>query len=278
MRRLILPEPPTEKGTLSLNGKEYRYLVRVLRLAVGDQFRALLPSGTEALFTIVQIGKTSLDARMETGPLSGSSHPENTVAGALADQNRRRILPPVPPIILCQALPKGHKMDLIIRQATEAGVSIIVPFVSKHSVPQIDAAAELLKKERWNRIIKEARQQSGSDIPTRLHDITDLNGIIKLWQESRENQTGYRALLFHQDPLAQGTLHGYLDGDIKSVLIAVGPEGGFSEEEAHTLIAHEFNPLLLGVNVLRTETAALFAAAAVQVLLLEKASWNLSNR
>jgi len=72
-------------------------------------------------------------------------------------------------------------------------------------------------------------------------------------------------------------LHGYLEGNIESVMIAVGPEGGFSEDEANCFIDQGFKPLLLGVNILRTETAAIFATAAVQVLLLEKVSWNLSN-
>jgi 16S rRNA (uracil1498-N3)-methyltransferase len=271
MRRLILSEHPGTLGTVRLGSKDYRYLVRVLRLQEGDQFRALLPNGTEALFRISEIGTSSLAASVI----------DETVAvpdSALADQERRATLPSVPPIILCQALPKGQKMDLIVRQATEAGVSLIIPFVSQHSVPRLDRTASQQKLERWNRIIKEARQQSGSDVATRMEPITDIQGLLTFLENHRQTRPQSRALLLHQDPLAKGTLHGYLEGNIESVLIAVGPEGGFSDEEAAQCIAQGFSPLLLGVNVLRTETAAIFATAAVQVLLLEKASWNLSNK
>lgn len=272
MRRLILTEQPGTSGVVRLENKDYRYLVRVLRLQVGSQFRALLPDGTEAFFTITEIRKSSLKACMANDP---AVPPPDS---AVADQRRRATLPKVAPIILCQALPKGQKMDLIVRQATEAGVSIILPFVSQYSVPRLDTKASQQKLERWSRIIKEARQQSGSDVATRIEPITDIGGIITVWNQIREKSPRTRALLLHQDPLAEGTLHSYLEGTVESVLIAVGPEGGFSDEEAAQCIAQGFSPLLLGVNVLRTETAAIFATAAVQVLLLEKASWKLSNK
>lgn len=278
MRRLILGEVPNPEGYLTLGSKEYRHLVRVLRLGIGDQFRALLPSGTEALFQIVEVKKTTLEACRIEVPDGGTSVSSSAPASARADEERRRSLPQVPPIILCQALPRGQKMDLIVRQATEAGVSLIIPFVSKHSVPRLDRTASLQKQERWSRIIREARQQSGSDMATRVEAITDIEGVIAFREKLARHQTGSRALLLHQDPLAKETLHRYLGGYVESVLITVGPEGGFSNDEAANFMKHGFNPLLLGVNVLRTETAAIFATAAVQVLLLEKASWNLSNR
>jgi 16S rRNA (uracil1498-N3)-methyltransferase len=270
MRRLILSEAPGTSGNINLGSREYRYLVRVLRLEAGDHFRALLPNGTEALFQITEIGKTSLKAAIinELGA---------TPESARADLERRKALTPVPPIILCQALPKGQKMDLIVRQATEAGVSRIIPFVSQHSVPRLDKTTSQQKIERWSRIIKEARQQSGSDVNTQIEPITDMAGVLTFWNTLRQKTPNCRALLLHQDPLAKGTLHGYLEGNIESVMIAVGPEGGFSEDEANCFIDQGFKPLLLGVNILRTETAAIFATAAVQVLLLEKVSWNLSN-
>ncbi|WP_304223644.1 16S rRNA (uracil(1498)-N(3))-methyltransferase [Gracilinema caldarium] len=279
MRRLLLAEPPDHTGSIVLGGRDFRYLVRVLRLDRGDQFRGLLPDGTESLFKIVEIGKTSLTART-----LGSVHSDESTASKgipasiVADRERREQVPSVSSIILCQALPKGQKMDLIVRQATEAGVAAIVPFVSRYSVPKVDKTQGLQKIERWNRIIKEARQQSGSDVATRIEPITDVAGLISYWEQVCQTYSESRALLLHQDPLAKGTLHGYLEGNAETVLIVVGPEGGFSQEEAAEFMAHNFKPLLLGANVLRTETAAIYAIAAVQVLLLEKASWNLSNR
>lgn len=279
MRRLILTEPPDHTGSIVLGGRDFRYLVRVLRLDRGDQFRGLLPDGTETLFKIVGIGKTSLTA-CAIGSVQGDEAFVSTgiPPSALADWERKELVPALSPIILCQALPKGQKMDLIVRQATEAGVALIIPFVSRYSVPKVDRALGMQKIERWNRIVKEARQQSGSDVATRIEPITDVAGLINYWEQVRRAHSGSRAILLHQDPLAKGTLHGYLEGNVETILIVVGPEGGFSQEEATEFMAHCFKPLLLGANVLRTETAALYAVAAIQVLLLEKASWNLSNR
>jgi len=80
-------------------------------------------------------------------------------------------------------------------------------------------------------------------------------------------------IFLHQDPLAQGTFHSYLGLGPDAVALAVGPEGGFSFMEVEQLVSARFLPALLGANVLRTETAAIFALAAVHAILLEKTSW-----
>ncbi len=266
---------------MELSGKDYRYLARVLRLGGGDCFRALLPSGEEALLTIEELRPGSLIARRETE--EGRTETAGFAGGeaaetAVTDRLRRDLLPPVPPIILCQALPKGQKMDLIVRQAAEAGVLEIVPFVSKHTVVRLEGKLDgERKRDRWERIVREARQQSGSDVPTSVAEPTDLEGVAARWKRLNEETPGSAAIVLHQDPLAQGTLHGYLSHGPTAVLLAVGPEGGFSDQEASRLMAVGFKPLLLGANVLRAETAALFAAAATHVLLLESASWMPSN-
>jgi 16S rRNA (uracil1498-N3)-methyltransferase len=74
-------------------------------------------------------------------------------------------------------------------------------------------------------------------------------------------------------PLEQGTFHGYLDKIPDLVVAAVGPEGGFSPEEGARFIAAGFRPLTIGSTVLRTETAALYAAAVIRIILLERSSW-----
>jgi len=259
MRLLLLSTPPDQAGSVRISGKDFRYLTRVLRLRVGDRFPVRLPEGTEALVLVRAIDEAGLDGDVTV--------PEPAPSRSAA------ILPPV---ILCQALPKGQKMDLIIRQAVEAGVSRILPFASRHSLPRPDGA-DRVKLERWNRIVKEARQQSGSAVATELSPPTDTEGLIRWWQEHRSREPGSIAVLLHQDPLAQGTLHGYLSGEIGSVVLVVGPEGGFSAEETSLFMANGFKPVLFGASVLRTETAALYAVAATQVLLLEKKTWILNG-
>jgi 16S rRNA (uracil1498-N3)-methyltransferase len=185
---------------------------------------------------------------------------------------------PLPPIILFQALPKGVKMDLIVRQATEGGVSEIRPFVSDYSVYR-QGKREEDKTERWRRIIKEARQQSGSPVATELSAPCDTESLLAYWEELRERSRRPVGILLHQDPagpLAQGTFHRYLSNTPDLVVLAIGPEGGFSSPEVSRFLDKGFKPLVIGNTVLRTETAALYAAAAVRIILLENAWWTLT--
>jgi 16S rRNA (uracil1498-N3)-methyltransferase len=177
----------------------------------------------------------------------------------------------LPPIVLFQALPKGAKMDLIIRQAVEGGVTEIVPFVSAYSVPRPDDSGGRL--ERWRRIIREARQQSGSGTATAVRDPLGFGALLEYWEALREKHERPVGLLIHQDRLAQGSFHEYLDKRPDLVVFAVGPEGGFSPEEVSRYVAAGFKPVTMGDTILRTETAALYASAAIRIILLESPSW-----
>ena len=267
MRRLIVNNAPDEDGLLRLGGKEYQYLVRVLRMAAGASFRVLLPDGREALAEIAAVDSSTLTARVAADALEAD-------VSRVADLARKTASRPLPPIVLIQALPKGQKMDLIVRQATEAGVSLILPFIAERSVSRPEPGSESeRKRDRWERIIKEARQQSGSDVETDIREPLSLKEALAAWNAFAAGRGESVGILLHQDPLAQGSLHGYLSGDPQAIAVAVGPEGGFSTSESKALTNARFLPVLLGSNVLRTETAAVFALAALQVILLEKESW-----
>jgi 16S rRNA (uracil1498-N3)-methyltransferase len=162
-------------------------------------------------------------------------------------------------------------MDLIIRQAAEGGVSEVVPFTSAYSVPRPDGSGGRL--ERWRRIIREARQQSGSAVDTAVREPVTFDALLGYWEALRLKYERPRALILHQAPLEKGSFHEYLDKRPDLVVLAVGPEGGFSPEEVSRVTALDFKPLTMGDTVLRTETAALYAQAAIRIILLESASW-----
>ena len=259
MKRFILPVPPDKGGMLRLSGRDYHYLVRVRRLGPGASFPALLPSGEEVLVEVQGVAG---------GVLTGRCRPRQGKAAVPGEG------PALPPIILFQALPKGARMDLILRQAAEGGIAEVAPFISDHTVPRLKAASWGNEKtERWKRILKEALQQSGSAIATALRSPCSEDDLLDYWQELRERRPRTLGLLMHQAPLEKGSLHGYLSMDPELVVLAVGPEGGFSAEETACFIARGFKPVCLGNTVLRTETAALYSAAAVRTILLERASW-----
>jgi 16S rRNA (uracil1498-N3)-methyltransferase len=257
MKRFILTQAPAAGGVLRITGADYHYLVRVRRLAPGESFPARLPGGGETLVQVLAVEEGILTGRC----IPGEDPPEHGGSTLL------------PPLILYQALPKGAKMDLIVRQAAEGGIAEIVPFVSEHSVPKLATEGSGNRFRRWETIIREARQQSGSPIATSLKPPVTLEGLFDHWESLRTRQPQTLGLLFHQNPLEQTSLHGYLGRGPRTVVLTIGPEGGFSPGEVSRFLAAGFKPLTIGDTVLRTETAALYGAAAVRTILLERASW-----
>jgi 16S rRNA (uracil1498-N3)-methyltransferase len=266
MKKFILNQERDKDGIVLLKGDDYHYLVNVLRLAIGEFFPALLPDGKETLVQILSI---------ERGVLIGKCNVMETFT-----QERENLLPP---IILFQALPKGDKMDLIVRQAAEGGITEIVPFVSDFSLAK-KSAEKWQKFIRWERIVKEARQQSGSEIATVIHRPLTRDELFDYWKKLQEKYeqdspcSKPLGLLFHHKKgLEQNSLHGYLNSVPSFVAFAIGPEGGFSDKEVFFFLENGFKTLTIGDTVLRTETAALYCAAAIRILLWEKDSWKLKQ-
>jgi 16S rRNA (uracil1498-N3)-methyltransferase len=271
LKQLILKNEPDKDNIIRLEGDDYRYMVRVRRLAAGNFFPALLPDGVETQIHILSV---------DSGILTGKCFPLSDAPNNLP---QRRSLTP---IILFQALPKGDKMDLIVRQAAESGITEIYPFVSEFSVAKINAGGQ--KFSRWERIIKEARQQSGSKTATAIHHPLEKNELFECWKKIKNDGENVLGLLFHKDTgsfnteinaegLEKKSLHEYLYNNPSVVVLAIGPEGGFSSEEVSIFLENGFMPMAIGDSVFRTETAALYCTAAVNILLLEKDSWELKK-
>jgi 16S rRNA (uracil1498-N3)-methyltransferase len=251
---------PDPVGRVCITGRDFHYLVHVRRLRPGAVFTGVLLDGETARVRVLSLA----DGHLTGECLISGSLPQ----GEGATGSRMR---PLPPLVLFQALPKGTKMDLIVRQAAEGGVTEIVPFISAYSVPRPEDSGSRL--ERWRRIIREARQQSGSKIATEVREAVAFDVLLNYWEELRGKHERTAGLFFHQDPLAQGSFHEYLDRYPDLTVFVVGPEGGFSPEEVSRCMAGGFKPLTMGDTVLRTETAALYAQAVIRIILLESALW-----
>ena len=252
MKHFVLSAPPNPEGMVRLYEKDYHYLVRVRRLKAGMNFDATLPGGME---THVRILSTV----------------DNILIGECLGEIKKTATS-IPPIVLFQSLPKGSKMDLIVRQAAEGGVSIIVPFQSENSAIRTNKNSSE-KVKRWERIIREARQQSGSMTETKILSPLSFDALMEYWESLKKEYRRPLGILFHQDPLAKGTFHDYLGKESDFVALAVGPEGGFSSTEVSHFLAAGWKPLLMGNTILRTETAALYGTAAIRIILLESEAW-----
>ena len=307
MKRFILETAPNAGGMIRLYEKDYHYLVRVRRLKTGMCFEAVLPNGEETIVRILStvdkiligeclgtpegnagrpLSATPLAPEGNAGrPLSATPlAPKTSLTQVRASSLSATPLPvraspslapaqaPLPAIALFQALPRGSKMDLIVRQAAEGGVSLIVPFESDYSTAHLNKNPGE-KMKRWEKIVKEARQQSGSSVETKILPPGNFRSLLDYWEKIKLDYRRPAGILLHQEPLEKGSFHGYLGTDPDFAALAVGPEGGFSPGEVSLLLAAGFRPLLMGDTVLRTETAALYGTAAIRIILLEREAW-----
>jgi len=254
VKQFILPASFDGSSSVLLDEKDTHYLKNVLRVKVGAELKCTASDGS------VWRGIVS---RFDEDGCTLELFPAGTDAEKDASTGSRNTQ-----VVLYQSLIKGKNMDLIIRQAVEAGVAAVVPVETEYSQIRLkDFKNE--KPERWQRIIKEAMQQSGTSIHTTVETMIKVDDIPAV----SSDETG---LFFHQSPMERKSIHQYLDGHFKKVSLFIGPEGGLSQKDIEILEAKGFKPVYLGENILRAETAAIYATAIVKNLILEKETWKSS--
>ena len=165
-------------------------------------------------------------------------------------------------IVLAQALLKEQAFDHVLTAATELGVSKIIPITSNRVVAKIDAREADKKLFRWKKILEESASQSGR---VKLPEISYPVGLDQLL---KENFSGPKIILWEKargGELAAPAITATVNAGAKMLLL-IGPEGGFEDEEADRAIAAGFLPLGLGPRVLRAQTAPIAALAILQYL------------
>ncbi len=254
MKQLLLPPGYAGEPRLRLSGDEFRHVARVLRMREGDRLGAVDRRGERYDLVLLRVGRSDCDVALTPRPAPGDGTAEPGLPGSAGK--------PVF-ITLLQCLPKGRKIDLIVRQATEAGVQRIVLLVSEHTVVRPGEADG--RTARLTRVAEEALQQSGAAWLPRIDGPLPFDCIGK--------EDWGTALLLLERPVEGSSLHGLLAGRPAAVSLLVGPEGGLSEREAAQAAAAGFQPVHFSTGVLRVETAATFALGAVMTILQESNEW-----
>jgi 16S rRNA (uracil1498-N3)-methyltransferase len=158
-------------------------------------------------------------------------------------------------VTLVQAVSAGEKMDSTVRKAVELGVAAIQPVLATRSVARPKGERAESRREHWQKVVIAACEQCGRN---RIPEVRPLVSLA----DYRAQGTGMRILLSPPSELPLSKLS--LQGD--EFTLAAGPEAGFTSEEETALASQGFVPVLLGPRVLRTETAALAAVAALNAL------------
>lgn len=159
-------------------------------------------------------------------------------------------------VTLYQCLVKGDKIDTIVKQAVEMGVSQIVPVISANCVSRPDEKTLLKKQERWQKIANEAAGQSGRGI---LPSVCECISFKQLVGNLNQHDITYFCYELGGKPIDN------IGSEVKSVALITGPEGGFTAEEAKLLQDNGAVVTTLGPRILRAETAPVAAVAAIML-------------
>ena len=167
--------------------------------------------------------------------------------------------PPSAPIVLVQAILKGDRMNWVIQKATELGVAEIIPLLTSRVIARPPADRGRTTRERWQRIAVDAAQQSEQWAYPKVVQPMTLSELFRYVFTA----TLRCALLERTDARSLGALP--IDHTFKgTIVLAVGPEGGWTPEEMQELLDQRFQPVSLGKSILRSETAPLVALSILQ--------------
>ena len=217
------------------------HLVRVLRADIGDACVLFNGDGHDYDAHITTIGKRSVEV-------------EILAVRALDNESPLRIT-------LLQALARGEKMDWILQKATELGIAAVIPVESERSEVKLDGERVGKRLVHWQSVIVAACEQSGRAVVPAIAPPQPLANALRALPSS----PALRLLL---DPKASRALAGLgldvVEHSRRELVLAIGPEGGWSPRDHELLRTAGFEGMRLGPRILRTETAGIAAIAVLQ--------------
>ena len=225
-----------------INSDDRHHILKVMRMHIGDQLMCVDPQGKTAVCEIAEITD------------------EQVVADVVQWKEENSELPIS--ITIASGLPKGDKLEWIIQKGTELGAHKFMPFSAARSVVKWDEKKAAKKIERWQKIAKEAAEQSHRAM---LPEVSNLVSFKNLLAESKNFD--YKLVAYEEESrsgetsIFSSTLTKMENG--QSLLLVFGPEGGLTEEEVRLLKENGFSICGLGPRILRTETAPLYSLAAI---------------
>lgn len=244
MPRFFVQKDRISGDTVTLFGDDAHHISRSLRMAVGERI------------TVCDMQKFEYECELTE---------------FLPDCVRARVLETVkcdtePPyaVHLYQALPKGDKLDAVIQKAVECGVSEITTFESERCVARAKDGAEEKKVERRRRIAHEAAKQSGRGMIPDVHPTVHFREAVEAAAKADIPLFCYEGDGTEPLPRVLRACRAELRaGQIPTVSVVIGSEGGFSRAELTAAVEKGLHPVGLGKRILRTETASSFVLACL---------------
>ena len=234
-QRFLCSPIKQNQNQVTLTGDTAHHLIRVLRLKIGDRLCVFDQSGYEWDAEIVAKKRQSVEV-------------------VLLNCHQPDVESPLQ-ITLLQSISKSSRMDLVMQKATELGVHRIVPMLSKNTVVRLNAKNTPRKMSHWKKITINASEQSGR---VRLPEILEP-------QELNQNLLSQykQGIGFFLD--TTGT-DNFSAEKATNITVAIGPEGGFSNDEKIMAEKSGYKIVKTGPRLLRTETAPIMALSILQYL------------
>ena len=239
MQKFIIDPEESRQGQVCITGQDARHIRRVLRLKEGDPLSMTDGRGTDYSGEILTLGQDRVEISILGQKQSGT---ESSLD-----------------LTVCSAMLKDKKMDGVIKQLTQLGVTRWIPFYSDRSVPGPKAGKLSRRMERWETIARESLKQC------RRSCLVDISPPIAFGEVLERSEPFFHKIAFWEE--ASLPLSRLKNNKGNSAVVLIGPEGGFTKTEILKAEDAGFAAYSLGPRILRAETAALTAAGIVQFML-----------
>lgn len=239
IRRFFIDTGDISKSSAIIKGSDAKHINNVLRLGAGDIIYLLDGTGVEYKAKIKSADKKTVTAIITEEITPGTESPAR--------------------ITVAQALLKDKKMDKLIKPLTELGISAWLPFMAQRSVPNPDHKRLNARMERWGKIAREAVKQCERAVVPKMNTALSFRELIE--------STGMFDLIimfWEKESTSMSSLLSAGDKSPENILIILGPEGGFTEEEVELAVSKGVETVSLGPRILRSETAAIAATTLTQ--------------
>ena len=231
MQRITITPSQVHDNQIALTTEQRHYLTHVIRLRTGDEFEAIDGTGSCYLAAINAAGAQIMRIAI-------------TISQELTQS-----------ITLICALPKGNNFDDLVRACTELGVTKIIPAISDRTL--LNPSPQ--KLQRWRKIAQEAAEQSEQlVVPT----IEEPQALKTIFEELVDPAYKYLCEARGEHPHLLTSIQSTESIDMP-IIIAIGPEGGWTDAEVALAIGHDFQLVSLGARILRTITAPIVALSIV---------------
>jgi 16S rRNA (uracil1498-N3)-methyltransferase len=242
--RFLVSELAPAGTAVTLPVDEGRHLARVCRLTPGDPVRVFDGQGREVLARVEEVGRQLVTVRLIEPAIPAAESPVR--------------------IEVAQAALTGDKMDAIVRDLTMLGVGAVQPICSARSEIKCSTLVRSRRAERWRRVAVASAKQCGRAVLPQVGDPLELQDWLKT------HTSGVRLVLV--EPAGDVPAGGAgipapgKDRPDTSIALLVGPEGGWTAEEATLALGAGFVPWTLGTRTLRADAASLVAVSILQYL------------